>query len=169
MAARDEHFSLHPAFHAGDSNEARVNNLIRTHLEEDSSRELQRLVEAMDDEPLYQQFLASMQRQGSIQHPASTSSCEGPRSRSPKAKKMPKAKQMPKANAQGQADAASVQGPGSEANAQGQTDAARVQGPVSESNASGQADAQGSQSGILEFSCSGVRRSEHLQVGDGLP
>ena len=83
-----------------------------------------------DDEPLYQQFLASMQRQG----PRS----KGPRSRSATNK-------MPKANAQGQADAASVQGPGSEANAQGQADAARVQGPVSESNASGQADAQGSQ------------------------
>ena len=79
---------------------------------------------------------------------------------------------LPKANAQGQADAARVQGPGSESNAQGQADAQWSQAssaadPVHNGPRSkGQADAQGSdpmpKSGFPQL-C--MKLSKHEKLG----
>ena len=57
-AAKDWYFSQHPDFRPGDENENYINDLIQKHLGgPQNAGELEGLVGAMENEPLYKQYL----------------------------------------------------------------------------------------------------------------
>ena len=74
--AMQMYFSQHPEFHPEDTNEGRVRSLIHKNLEGQNSHELAGLAAAMDDEPLYQEFLAKLQAPQPGDPPASSSEDE---------------------------------------------------------------------------------------------
>ena len=101
LAATDMYFSEHPDFQPGDHNENRVHGLIYKNLEGNNSGELEGLVAAMENEPLYQEVSANLPPPSRRRGPGSNAKA---RSRSPirvvpRAKKMPKPKLTPKAEA----------------------------------------------------------------------
>ena len=87
-AAMDRYFAEHPDFHPGDHNERRVKKLIKEHLDiprsevhGQNSHELPCLIGAMEDELLYQQFLAKMQEQEQQEQTSSEAPPQPPRKR----------------------------------------------------------------------------------------
>ena len=77
-AAMQIYFSKHPEFHPEDHNEQKVRSLTTKNLAGQNSHELAGLAAAMDDEPLYQEFLAKLQAPQPRDPPASSSEEDEP-------------------------------------------------------------------------------------------
>ena len=108
-AAMDRYFAAHPHFHPRDYNEKKVRKLVKTHLdyprshypryevEDSNSHELPCLMGAMDEEPLYEQFLEKMREQEQFwEQPSRKRSRSRSATSKPKCKLTAKAKYAPK-------------------------------------------------------------------------
>ena len=151
MAAMETYFAEHPHFHPWDHNERRVRKLIKTHVdipwsmvEGPNYHELPCLIGAMDDEPLYQHFLAEMRDKEQRE-----------RSRSPRPSGYPKAKKKPKALAEKSAASSShnseVAGPQSAASSSHNPKAKKMPKAIANSEVAGpQSEAASSDSPRFE-------------------
>ena len=145
-AAMDRYFAEHPHFRPGDHNERRVRTLIKTHLDSPrseveglNSHEFPCLIGAMEDEPLYHQFLEKMQEQEQQEQTSSEAPPQPSRKRSrsrsvrpkkglqPTSKVKPATKKMPKALAK----KLEVPGPQSAAGSSSDSPRSEVPGPES--------------------------------------
>ena len=108
----ESYFDFHPDFAPMGSNDLKLNHLVATHLRGENAHELSRLIEAIAQDPLHQQFMAEQAGASPLARASSVSRSSTPplrlqlagpgltsrsRSRSrgraqPKAKKRPKAK-----------------------------------------------------------------------------